>query len=262
METSLHRELKRQYAEAPPSGARPKRGRKRLASEKAIAEIGAAEECAAESGIEIRLADYRIDAIVAGELIEIQLASLAALRRKAPSLLQSRRLRIVKPIIRRKWLVKRSSRTGPVEDRRLSPKQGRPLDLFEELVYFTKIFPHPRLSIEWILVDVEEWRYPGHGRRRRYRERDFVVEDVLLRETGERGELRTPDDLIGLLGVSLEGEFDTAKLALELGERRHIAQRIAYCLRETGAIQLVGKSGNSLIYRRSPPVRQKRRKIA
>ena len=43
------------------------------------------------------------------------------------------------------------------------------LDLFEELVHFTRVFPHPRLTLEVVLVEIEEWRYPGHGRRRRWR---------------------------------------------------------------------------------------------
>ena len=43
------------------------------------------------------------------------------------------------------------------------------IDLFAELVYFTQLFPNPNLTIDAPLVDVEEWRYPGHGRRRRWR---------------------------------------------------------------------------------------------
>ena len=40
-------------------------------------------------------------------------------------------------------------------------------DLFDDLVHFTRVFPHRRLTLEVPLVDIEEWRYPGHGRRRR-----------------------------------------------------------------------------------------------
>ena len=69
---------------------------------------------------------------------------------------------------------------GPVASRRLSPKRGTLLDLFHELVYFTRAFPHPNLTIEAVLVEIEEWRYPGHGRRRRWRKNDFVVADQRL----------------------------------------------------------------------------------
>ena len=44
--------------------------------------------------------------------------------------------------------------------------RGTFVDLFDELVHFTRVFPHPRLALEVVLVEIEEWRYPGHGRRR------------------------------------------------------------------------------------------------
>ena len=55
------------------------------------------------------------------------------------------------------------------------------LDVFDELVYFTRVFPHERLVLEVVLVDVEERRYPGRGKRRRRRAKgDFQIEDQLL----------------------------------------------------------------------------------
>ena len=96
------------------------------------------------------------------------------------TLLQDHTLVVVKPIVVRKQLVKRASKDGPVVSRRSSPKRGTLLDLFDELVHFTRVFPHPRLTLEVPLVDVEEWRYPGHGRRRRWRASDYQVEDQKL----------------------------------------------------------------------------------
>ena len=59
METTLHRQLKEHYAEDPEQ-------------------------------IEVKLGRYRIDAIAGGELIEIQHGSLAAIRDKIRTLLESR----------------------------------------------------------------------------------------------------------------------------------------------------------------------------
>jgi len=64
-------------------------------------------------------------------------------------------------------LIKRVKEGGPVAYRRLSPKRGTIFDLFDELVHFSRVFPHERLTLEVPLIDIEEWRYPGHGRRRR-----------------------------------------------------------------------------------------------
>lgn len=217
METSLHRDLKARYAGS-----------------------GAATE--------VRLGAYRIDAVVAGELIEIQHGSLSAIRDKVRRLLEAHRVRVVKPIVVRKLLVQCDRAGGPVVRRRKSPKCGTLLDLFDELVYFTRVFPHPRLTLEVVLVDVEEWRYPGHGRRRRYRARDFVVADQKLSAVHECRSLRTADDLRKLIACRLPTPFDTAALAAGLSTRRWIAQRIAYCLRHMGAVREVGKRGNARLY--------------
>ena len=202
METSLHRQLKEVYAD---QGAR----------------------------LEAPLGNYRIDVICDGELIEIQHGSLAAIRDKVRGLLQDHRVLVVKPIVHRKQIVKRDARGGRVISRRLSPKRGREIDVFDEMIYFTRVFPHPNLTVEAPLVDVEEWRYPCHGRRRRRRSRDHVVEDQKL--VGVHRILRFHDtgDLLRLIPRKLPSPFHTAHLAVALNAPRWLAQRIAYCLRET-----------------------------
>lgn len=217
METSLHRDLKRLYA-----------GR--------------------DARLEVRWGGYRIDAVNGEELVEIQHGSLAAIRDKVRHLLAQRRVRVVKPIVAGKLLVKRARKDGPVTLRRASPKRGSVLEVFDELVYFTAIFPHPRLTLEVLLVDIEEWRYPGHGRRRRYRSGGHQIEDQKLCGVRAVHRLRTAADLRGLLPCRLPAPFHTGQLAEALGIERHLAQRIAYCLRETGAALEVGKRGNALLY--------------
>jgi len=217
MENSLHRELKQRYAGA---GAQ----------------------------VEVRCGRYRVDAVAGGELVEIQHGRLAAISFKVAELLEDHAVRIVKPIVREKLLVRRRRKGGRVASRRRSPKRGRLVDLFGDLVYFTKVFPHPRLSIEALLVDIEESRYPGHGRRRWRRTGDYQVEDQRLLCVGDSLVLRTPADLIELAGCELPPRFDTAELARLLGEPRFVAQRVAYCLRETGAVRVVSKRRNALVY--------------
>jgi hypothetical protein len=127
---------------------------------------------------------------------------------------------------------------------------GKELDLFHELVYFTRVFPHPNLTIELPLVDIEEWRYPGHGRRRRWKWRatDFQVEDQRLAEIHATHRFRTAADLLRLIPVGLPQPFHTGELATALGVQRWIAQRIAYCLHKTGAAVDRGKTGNARLY--------------
>jgi len=219
METSLHRQLKVHYAHD-------------------------------ESQIEVHLDSYRIDAIRGGRLIEIQHGSLAAIRDKIADLLENHRVTVVKPIVALKHLVKLDKRGGKVISRRRSPKRGQRLDLFDELVYFTRVFPHRRLLLEVALVEVEELRYPGHGRRRRRRTNDFQVEDQWLVKIIDTYQFRTLADLRKMLPRGLPAIFHTGHIAEGLAVRRHIAQRMAYCLRETGAIHTVGKQGNAVLYSR------------
>ena len=222
METSLHRQLKQLYADD--------------------------DRC-----LEVRVDGFRIDAVHAGRLIEIQHGSLAAIRRKITRLLEQHRVVVVKPIVTRKFLIKRAARGGRVVSRRLSPKRGTLLDLFDELVYFTSVYPHPNLTLEVPLVEVEEYRYPGHGKRRRWRRSDFQVEDQKLLQVAETHRFRTAADLTRLLPrAALPSPFHTGQLAQVLDAPRWLAQRIAYCLRHTGAAQEIGKTGNARLYQWTP----------
>ena len=161
-------------------------------------------------------------------------------------------LTIVKPLVARKTILRRSRKGGPVVSRRQSPKRRGPLDIFDELVYLTGVFPHPRLSIELLVVEIEEYRYPGHGRRRRWRERDHIVEDQHLVSVGKAVRLTTVADLVRLLPAPLPESFHTGELAELAGVSRHRAQQIAYCLRKAGGIVEVGKHGNAILYQPAP----------
>jgi len=155
---------------------------------------------------------------------------------------------VVKPIVVRKLLVKQAAKGGEVTERRLSPKRGRLLDLFDELVHFTRVFPHPRLTLEVLLVEIEEWRYPGHGRRRRWREGDQQVEDQRLVAIHQRHRLRTAGDLAALVACPLPQPFHSGHLAESLQIKRRIAQQMVYCFHRMGAVRQVGKEGNARLY--------------
>ncbi len=219
MEFSLHRQLKSQYAS-----------------------VDALQE--------VKLGSYRIDVVVADQLIEIQHGSLAAIRDKTAQLLKEHAVLIVKPIVARKSILKHKRRGGPVVHKRWSPKRGKPIDLFDELVYLTRVFPHHNLTLEVPLVEIEESRYPGHGRRRRWRTNDFVVEDQRLLRVLETYCFRSAGDLWQLLPKRLPRPFHTGHLADRLRVQRWTAQRIAYCMRKMGAAIEVGKSGNTRLYQR------------
>ena len=53
--------------------------------------------------VEQRVGRYRIDVVIGKELVEIQLASLSAIRDKIAALVKRHDVRVVKPIIARKY---------------------------------------------------------------------------------------------------------------------------------------------------------------
>jgi hypothetical protein len=217
METSLHRELKAVYADD-------------------------------TSRIEVPWGDYRVDVVRGDCLIEIQHGSLAAIRDKVRKLLRRHEVLVVKPIVRSKLLVKCDAKGGQVASRRRSPKRGQLLDLFDELVHFTRVFPHRRLTLEVPLIDIEEWRFPGHGRRRRWRRGDQQTEDQRLVGVHETHRFRTCADLVQLVPAGLCQPFHTGHLAVALGITRWRAQRVAYCFAQMKATRQVGKQGNARLY--------------
>lgn len=217
METSLHRQLKDAYADD-------------------------------SSELEVRIGSYRIDVVRSDTLIEIQHASLASIRSKIEHLVKKHRVLVVKPIVVRRHLVKLNRKQGRVVGRRMSPKRGSLLDMFHEMIYFTRLFPHPNLTIEIPLIEVEEWRYPGHGRRRRWRKHDHQVQDQKLIEIHENYRFRSAGDLRSVVKGRLPRRFDTSHLAEVLNVDRWFAQRVAYCFRKMGTARQVGKKGNALLY--------------
>jgi hypothetical protein len=218
METSLHRQLKALY-------------------------------CTEASSQEVRIDGFRIDAVDRGRLIEIQQGSLAALRDKVRTLLGKHDVTVVKPLVARKLLVRRKRSGGAVLSSRYSPRRETVANIFADLVHFVGVFPHPRLTLEVVLTLQEEHRVPA--RKRWWRGPDFKVLDRMLVGIEGRMTFKDSQDLAGLLPPGLADVFSTAEIARQAAMPRWLAQKMAYCLRKTGAIDVAGKQGNSWLYQRA-----------
>ncbi len=216
METSLHRSLKERYA----AGGRP----------------------------EVAVEGYRIDAVdVEGRLIEVQSGPLGPLRGKLRRLLPGHRVRVVKPVVLRRRVVRRARADGPDLSARSSPRRGAMLDVFDDLIGVVQLFPHANLEIEVLGVTIDEIRLP---RRRRP---GYTILDRRLESIGPQALLARAEDLWTLLpdGCDGGGPFTTFDLADRIERPRWFAQRVAYCLRLTGAAKVSGKKGNRLVYIRA-----------
>jgi hypothetical protein len=215
VETSLHRELKERYG--PGSGGRQ----------------------------EVALRGYRIDAVSGdGVLVEVQSGALGPLKGKLERLLTESTVRVIKPVVVARRVVRRAKHDGPDLSARFSPKRGDVVDVFDDLIGLARVFPHSNLRIDVLAVEVDEVRVT------RRRKPGYAVADRLLREVVGCVSLREAGDLWRLMPDGLDGPFTTRDLAGRMGRRLDFAQRVAYCLRLTGAVEAVGKTGNQRIYSR------------
>ena len=200
-----------------------------------------------DSEIEVKLGRYRIDVVNGKRLVEIQRSSLSSIRRKIKNLCEEGFLvDVVKPVVARKKIIKLTRKNGSESQARWSPKRGSILSFFDELIYFTDVFPHPNLRMIVPLITVEEIRYPGQGRKRWRRKGNFLVKDRKILEVLDSYEFSTVRHLQKLL-PRLPKEWGTLELAKALSIPRWEAQKIAYVLRKTGTASEVGKRGNAII---------------
>ena len=204
---------------------------------------------------------FRIDAIDSnGFLVEIQHAGLGSIRDKAKKLLENgHRLRIIKPLISCKWIETFDRDRGKLLRRRKSPKKLAAVDIFRELIHFTQVFPSPRLTLEVLSVECIEQRIDRVNKRKRRKQ--YKTLDQHLAKVGDINVLKGIADLWRILGnPKLPSAFDTKELAEYLEQPRWFAQQIAYTLNRCGAIEIIGKRGNAIVYGRKG--RSLRKKVA
>ena len=198
---------------------------------------------------EVQVDGFIIDIVRDGLLIEIQTASLASLKRKLFALADHHHVRVVYPIPQEKWLVKLADDGHSAPSRRKSPKRGKIEDIFGELVSFPKLQDLPNFTLDLLLFQEEEIRrYDG---TRAWRRRGWVTQERRRLKVVDQRRFCTPTDMGELLPPALAEPFTTSDLAAAIARPRRLAQRMAYCLREMGEIEAVGKQGNAILYTRN-----------
>lgn len=202
---------------------------------------GAADE------LEARRHGYVIDVARADALVEIQTANFAAIKRKLRDLTARQPVLLVYPIPQTKWLLRQDANGQPL-GRRKSPRRGRLEDCFAELARFPALLARPNLALELLLIELEECRRAdGMGSWRR--QFQSVRGRRLLRIVGRR-RLASPADCAALLPRDLPPVFTTRQLAAAAGLQRRLAGQMAYCLREMGALRVIGRKGRAYHYAR------------
>ena len=195
--------------------------------------------------LEARVGSYVADIERDGILVEIQTRSFGAIRRKLRDLLVANRVRLVHPVAKRKWIV-RVSKKGKELSRRRSPKEGKPADIFTELVSIPDLARHPNFSLDVLMTEEEELRCDdGRGSWRRG---GVSVVDHRLVSVINRVELHGPEDYARFLPAGLPSPFTNRDLAAAAGVGIALARRMTYCLKRIGTIREAGRRGLQLLF--------------
>ncbi len=195
--------------------------------------------------LEVAVEDFRVDILRGKLIIEIQTGNFTAIRKKLIKLLLNNQVRLVFPIAKLKWIV-HMSRSGEFVRRRKSPKKGKLIDVFQELVHAPCLIKNRNFSLEVLLIEEEEVRCSDDAGS--WRRRGVSVKDRKLLKVFDRIVFRDNQDFLQFLPKELHGHFTNKVLALKLGISIRFAQKITYCLRKMGVICIVGKKRNEILY--------------
>jgi hypothetical protein len=195
---------------------------------------------------EVPVDGFVVDIVRDGLLIEIQTRNFSALKAKLNRLVERYRVRLLYPVAREKWIIRMDAGGKKQISRRKSPRRGTVEHLFLELVRIPALASHPNLSLEVLLTREEElWQDDGRGSWRR---KGWSIADRRLVEVVGSIPLNGPEDFRALLPATLPRPFTTGDLALAIGQPTYLAGKMAYCLRQMGAIEIAGKRGRSWLY--------------
>jgi len=205
----------------------------------------------AEAGdrFEVEVDGFVVDIVRGNLLIEVQTRNFSAIREKLHTLVKNHHVRLVLPVAARKWIIHIDNTDGRVVRRRLSPKKGQMIDLFDELVRIPHLVKEKNFELEVLLTEEEETRCnDGRGSWRR---RGVSIKDHHLKAVVDNAIFRCAEDYIRFLPVDLFQPFTSRQLATHLGVSLRLARRMTYCLCRMSALQVEGKTGRALLFKSS-----------
>lgn len=196
---------------------------------------------------------FLVDVLREEGIVEIQTGSFASVRSKLRRLVSNHRVLVVFPITIEKWIV-RVDADGCLLGRRRSPKRGDPVDVFDQLVTFPELVADANFALELLAVREDELRapIPADSGRRRW-PRDWQRIDRRLLEVVGSTVVSSAGDLGALLPRAMPDPFTTSELAAATRRPLRLAQRMAYCLQKVGCLEVAGRHGRSVAYRRPTP---------
>ncbi|MDO4285405.1 MAG: hypothetical protein Q4C60_08725 [Eubacteriales bacterium] len=195
---------------------------------------------------EIPVEGYIADIFTGTQIIEIQNGNFNKMRGKLAAFLPLYPVRIVYPMPYEKWIYWINPETGELNKKNKCAGRGNFYQAFRELYRIRPFLSHPNLSIELLLIDMEEYRlqdgWDRSGKRgsHRYDRIPLTLRDSLL--------LTCPQDYRLFVPYDLPEPFTCADFGRAAGIRGSFSA-ILLMLTELGVVARVGKRGNAYLYR-------------
>ena len=195
---------------------------------------------------EVAMSGYYADIYNDKGIIEIQTRQLNKLRDKLSVFLQDYHVTVVYPLPFNKWLSWVNPDNGEVQGRRKSPRHFTEYDAFYELYKIKSYLKNPNLSINLVLMDMEEykllngWSYDKKRGSVRYDRIPVGIRKII--------ELDCPQDYMQFVPEGLERNFTSADFANAAHIDRQTAASVLAMLNYMEQVKRVGKTGNAYIY--------------
>lgn len=197
---------------------------------------------------ERKVAGFIADIYDGHEIIEIQTRDFNKLRRKLEAFLSLYSVTIVYPIHNIKYIRWINPQSGEINPPRKSPKNGSPYMVFPELYKIKNFLTNPNLKIRIISLNMEEYRYldgwsqdKKKGSTRCDRIPLDIVNDILIENISDY-QILIPDKMDDIF--TSKDFKKSSKLSLSA------SQTALNILHYIGAVERIGKKGNSYLYRK------------
>ncbi len=199
-----------------------------------------------EDNQEVALNGYFADIYNENGVIEIQTAGFNKLREKLAVFLNYYPVTIVYPMPFNKWVSWIDTKTGEAGAKRMSPRHFSEYDAFFELYKIKSYLLNPNLRIKFVLMDMEEykllngWNSTKKKGAQRYDRIPVGIRKII--------DIEQPEDYIQFIPYELEEKFTSEDFARAAKIGKDTARLTLNILYYVGAVNRVGKSGNSIIY--------------
>ena len=195
---------------------------------------------------EVAMSGYYADVYNDKGIIEIQTRQLNKLRDKLSVFLQDYHVTVVYPLPFNKWLSWVNPDNGEVQGRRKSPRHFTEYDAFYELYKIKSYLKNPNLSINLVLMDMEEykllngWSYDKKRGSTRYDRVPVGIRRIIKFDRRE--------DYMQLVPADLKEDFTVKDFAMAAGVSVEASRYTLNILNYLEIVKRTGRVKNGYVY--------------